>query len=250
MARKRPGRVLGGLVLVTLLVLLVAAPLLAGRAGATVGSHGSAGAVVVPATSGVQASVTWNGVSVDSADSISSAISTNFASTIDLHYSWSSVTVVGILGGPLYNISDARLQMFYFGYALATRDVLDASPSAATSGSFDMEWDPGVLQWLLAGTYGITVSLLAPNGTTVWSEPFFIHVNAPGGVGAIIPILLIVIGIYEIYELARSGRQAAIDHETPPPAGPSKPGGGSTPPSDAAGGTGSGTDGVPPKEGS
>ena len=115
-----------------------------------------------------------------------------------------------------YNISDARLQMFYFGFPLATRDVVDSNPQLANNGSFDMSWDPGVLQWVLAGIYGVTTSLLAPNGSTMWSDAFFVHVTAPGGVGAILPILLLLIGAYELFELARaSGGQSASPPKQP-----------------------------------
>jgi hypothetical protein len=158
-------------------------------------------------SAGLSAVVTWNGVDVSTASGISSAISTDFSSTIDVHYAWSS-------SGPQYTISDARLQMYYFGFALGTRDIIDSNPMAGTTGNFDMPWDPGVLQWLIIGSYSITASLLSPNGTTEWSEQFFVHVTAPAAIGAAIPILLILIGVYEAYSLARSGRQAAIGAPT------------------------------------
>src|SRR5579871_562724 len=249
-----PGRgpLLGRLAVVAVLALMVALPTVG--APAARGTVGPAREIVLslPGTAGFHASVTWNGADVSTAGTISSAISTAFGSTIDLHYTW-SFTTGGI--GPIvkaFNISDARLQMFYFGFPLATRDVVDSNPQLASNGTFDMSWDPGVLQWVLAGIYGLTASLIATNGTTIWSEPFYVHVSAPGGVGAVLPILLILIGIYEIYELARAGRQAA---PTPskqsagsPPTGPSKPPGAGTeaPPKESAPAEPSP---APPKEG-
>jgi hypothetical protein len=230
---------------VSLLVLFVVAGL--GSSGAF--AQPAAGAqpsstVMAASTGGVAAVVTWNGQNIVSAPAISSAISTDFSSTIDVHYNWSST-------GTSYTISDARLQIFYFGFALGTRDIIDSNPVAATNGSFDMPWDPGVLQWLIIGTYALTASLLAPNGTTMWSEQFYLHVSAPAAIGAAIPIILILIGIWEVYSLARSGRQAAITS-------PAKRKGdgplGSTPTTDpttgteVSTGTTSATDSAPPKE--
>jgi hypothetical protein len=214
---RRSASVLLGVAIAGLLLVLGLAPVIGAHAlpaAATLGGPRPFGAA---ASSDLTGRVTWNGNDVATAATMSSALSTNFGSTVDLHYVWSSGGA-GSGAGALYNISDARLQMFYFGFALATRDVLDSTPVAADNGTFDMTWSPGVLQWLLAGTFGLTASLLAPNGTTEWSQNFFVHVTAPASIGAVIPILLIIIGIYEFYALAMSGRQAAM---SAPSAGPS-----------------------------
>lgn len=248
---RRPLRNLGGLAIVLVLALLVALPMTGARA-----AGGGAGAthrlsMVEPLdAAGVAGAVTWNGASVASSSSISSALTTNFGSSINLVYTWRSASGAG---AP-FNISDARLQMFYFGFALATRDVINSNPRADLGGTFNMSWDPGVLQWVLAGTYGVTASLLAPNGTTMWSEAFFVRVTAPGGVGAVLPILLILIALYEVYSLARSGRQAVFGKPAPassPPASPPPGPAGSEAPSAPAASTepSPGSSGAPPKEG-
>ncbi|MCI4360178.1 MAG: hypothetical protein L3J91_00580, partial [Thermoplasmata archaeon] len=216
------GRALGSLRLAVasaLIVVVLVAPasalVEAGRP-----EPGTAGFLPASSPSGLSATVTWNGKDVASASTIPSALSTGFTSTIDVHYTWSS-SAVGPLRVSSYTIGTARLQMFYFGFPLGTRDVVDTNPVPATNGSFDMAWDPGVLQWVLAGSYAMTASLIAPNGTTEWSESFFIHVTATAGIGAALPIILIVIGLWELYSLARSGREAA---PRPPKAkGPSPP---------------------------
>jgi len=201
----------------------------------------SSGAGVRPSADppgAITATVTWNGVDVSSASSNSAALSTNFGSTIDVHYTWSSKGGLGASAPPLYNISTARLQMFYLGFALDTRDVVDSNPLAASNGSFDMSWDPGFLRYVVEGAFGLTASLIAPNGSTMWSENFFIHANAPFSVLALLPILLLVIAAYEVYLLLVSGRQnlagpTAASVGTPPknpPAPPtSAPAPGSTP---------------------
>jgi len=214
-----------------LLLLMVVAPV-----GAMSGpSAAPKGASVVPAagSSGINANVTWNGMNIGSAGTISSGIMTNFGSAINLVYTWSATSGIGPRSGPTYNISTARLQMFYFGFPIGTRDVINSNPIADRYGQFNMSWDPGVLQWILTGDYKITASLIAPNGTSEWSQDFFIHVTAPAAIGAAMPILLILVGIWEVYSLARSGRQAAI---SAPPAGKGKE------PAAAASGTAASTD--------
>ncbi len=168
------------------------------------------------AASGVHAYVTWDGVNTTSATSASAALSTNFASTIQLKYHWSSAS--------LYNISDARLQMFYFGFALSTRDVLDSNPIATNNGTFTMTWQAGALDYLLEGTYRLTATLLTPGGASEWSQSFYIRASAPLNVLAAIPIILILIAIYEIYGLLTAGRTPSM---AKPPKKPAK-----TPPSE------------------
>lgn len=164
----------------------------------------------------LSAQVTWDGTDVGSYASPSAALSSSFASNIDIHYAWRATAGPSSAPG-LFNISDARLQIFYFGVALVTRDVLDANPQAAASGAFDMGWGGSYLEWVTAGIYRLTASLLAPNGTQMWAESFYIHVAAPYVLLAALPLVLIVIGAYETYALLTSGRLARR-----PPSAPAK----------------------------
>ncbi|MGI0151469.1 MAG: hypothetical protein ACREC5_06000, partial [Thermoplasmata archaeon] len=208
---------------------------LSGLLAPTAADRGGPTAAVAPAVSSVAAEVTWNGANVASFGTPSAAVATSFASTIDVRYSWSATP--GPLGLPgLFNVSDARLQMFYFGVALGTRDVLEANPHAAASGVIDMKWDASVLQYLVEGTYELTASLLAPNGTTLWSESFYLHASAPYFVLALVPLLMILLAIYEAYGLLTSGSQArrkALPAKAPPS-------GGAPPPSANESGSGAG----------
>ncbi|HYK93654.1 MAG TPA: hypothetical protein VEY07_06395 [Thermoplasmata archaeon] len=204
-------------------------------------ARGTRRAVSLDATgaSGLQAVVTWGGTDVAGAGSMSSAIATSLSSVVDVRYNWTAVAVPRSGPGPEFNISTARLEMFYFGYPLSTRDVVRTNPVSATSGQFDMSWDPGILRYLLSGTYSLTASLIAPNGTTEWSEKFYLRVTAPGTIGAALPIILILIGIWEVYSLARSGRQAALGRPAPapskaPPTSPEKPATAKTEPEESA----------------
>ena len=149
--------------------------------------------------------VTWNGRNVSTAATDASPLSVSFGGVVDVHYTW---TVRSAGNGEMATISDARLEMVYFGAALSTRDQVASVPVVASNGSFDMAWDPGLLRYVLAGNYQLIASLLAPNGTTMWSESFFVHENAPYEVLAALPTLLVVLLLYEFYAVAVTGRKA------------------------------------------
>ncbi|MGB6442637.1 MAG: hypothetical protein WBF81_05000, partial [Thermoplasmata archaeon] len=191
-----------GAALTVVLALLLVVP--AGSL-ATSGSGGTRSAAVSPAASnGVSAIVTWDGNNILSAGKVSSAFQIQFNGAVNLLYTWSSV------GSSAYTVSDARLQIFYFGFALATRDITDALPVSSHSGNFTMNWTTGPLQYVLEGTYRLVASLLEPNGSTVWSQSFWTQVAAPFYIGAALPIILILIVIYELYAVATVGKQAAL----------------------------------------
>lgn len=173
----------------------------------------AAGCAGTPVSNGISANVLWNGVNVCSYSSASSSLSVDFSKSADLRYFWNASTASAV------SVNDARLEMFYFGFALVTRDQIASVPETAT-GTFDMSWNPGVLTYVLEGVYGLTASLVAPNGTTMWSEHFFVTALAPLSILAVLPIILLVIAIYEAYSLAISGRQAGLGR---PPAVPSPP---------------------------
>lgn len=208
--------------------LLVLSGLLAGGVAPAVGlSHAPARVGTITLASAappgpVHAFVTWDGTNVSTATSDSSARSVNLASTITLRYIWSSAG--------LHTISDARLQMFYFGFALSTRDVLDENPQPANNGSFTMTWQAGTIAYLLEGTFRLTASLLDPAGNTMWSEDFFIHANAPFSLLAAIPIVLVLIAVYEVYGLLTSGREPPLSKPASrPPKSPPSGGKGAEP---------------------
>jgi hypothetical protein len=165
---------------------------------------------------GFYGQVTWNGVNVATASSTSSAIGIQFSNTAHLYYNWTSLR--------LWNIDDARLQLFDFGFALETRDVTLSGSVAGLAGNIPLNWTPGTVQYAIEGVYKITASLVALNGSTVWSENFFVHATAPLSILAVFPIVLIAIAIYELYELAYVGRHAARGPKGPaPPTPPSTP---------------------------
>lgn len=160
--------------------------------------------------------VTWNGVDVGTAGTTSSALAIDLSQPANLLYRWSTGGVSTV------TISDVRLQMFYFGFAVATRDVYLTNPSASATGQLPLNWTPISISSVLEGVYRLTASMIAPNGTTMWSEDFYVHGTALFGLIAVLPLVLLIIAVYEIYALVRSGRYAELDRKkgAPPPATP------------------------------
>lgn len=210
------------------LFLLPAASLAAdGRSPAAGTAAGCSG---ITSSEGVTGEVTWNGADICSYGSASSALAFDFTSTANVRFYWNDSTAA-------VNIDDARLQMFYLGFAVSTRDVIESNSVATETGTpFDMGWNPGVLTYILEGVFGLSASLLLTNGTTVWSENFYVKATAPYYIGALVPIVLILIGVYELYAVARSGRYAAMGAKAPPPppAAPPPTGAPAPPPTETA----------------
>ncbi len=213
--------------------------LLIGVVGLGVIPLGSAAASPAPAVHPsvtVTSTVTWNGVNVDTASGVSSALSIGLSSPANLLYNWSESASAG---SPI-TVTDARLQMYYFGYAVASRDITLSNPAPSRGGAIALNWTPIAVNYVLGGVYRLTASLLVANGSTVWSENFYVRGNAPAGILAALPIILLLIAIYEVYLLVRSGRYAALDRKPPTPANPPQAGGSPPPPAAPP---------VPPSEG-
>ncbi len=209
-AVRRSPSITVALTLVAIVALLLVPGALAGAAVAAGAPTGNcAGAT---ATNGIVAVVTWNGIDTCTARSPSTALSVDLSATAQVNFTWSGPP------GSSTDLTDARLAMNYLGFALATRDVGPIVRTPVPGGSFAMDWNPGVLTYVVAGMYSLTASLFASNGSLVWAETFYVKATAPYLVLALFPIALLVIGAYELYHVARTGRRTrATRPDAPPP---------------------------------
>jgi hypothetical protein len=158
-------------------------------------------------TNGVTGSATWNSVNIATANTSSSAFHISFNGAVTILFGWSQP----LGAGPTWLVNDARLQIFYFGFALATRDV--TTVTGAANGNLTMgNWSTGPLEYILEGTYELTASLL-DNSKTVWSQSFWVDVAAPFYILAALPIVLILIAVYELYGVATVGKQVALKRQ-------------------------------------
>jgi len=168
--------------------------------------------------------VTWNGVDVSTAATSSSALAIDLSQSANLNYNWFTGSSAKL------SVTDARLEMFYFGFAVSTRDQLVSGAIASARGNIPLSWTPLSIGFVLEGVYRLTATFL-DNGTTLWSENFYVRGTAPLGFVALLPIVLLIIVVYELYGLVRSGRYAMLGRKSggPPPSQPSA----GTPPADA-----------------
>ncbi len=166
--------------------------------------------------------VLWNGQDISAYSTPASAVTVTFNEALNLLYSWTN-------GGATANVGDARLQMFYFGFAVSTRDVYF---TAGSFSSIPLNWTVGAIQYVVEGVFGLTASLINGAGTTVWSENFYVRLAAPYSILAIAPIVLILLAIYELYLLATCGREAGPRLQPArevPPTAPTEAGGAAAP---------------------
>ena len=221
MARVRLGIVVR-IGVISVLALIVAIPAVALSTTASLASPRSAQPVPSSLTPdpAVDYFVTWDGINVATASSPSSAVSLGLNGVANVLFSWTG----GLTGGGP-GINDARLQMRYLGFALATRDVTNGA--AASSGGIAMNWTAGSIQDLLVGLYGVTASLLTPNGTTIYSENFYVLLTAPYHIVAAAPLILLALGAYEFYAACCSGQHYKTSYR------PGRPTYGQTPSSTA-----------------
>jgi hypothetical protein len=218
------GRRLVAPALLAILVAVPSAPLLASFSAPAISSS-CAGATT---NYNVNATVTWNGVDVCTARSSSSPLKITFSQTADILFNWTALALV--------NLTDARLAMYYAGFPIVTRDVSPVSPGFALAGQFDLNWTPSSLTYAFEGLFRITATIFGSNGSTAFRENFFVRASAPGDILAVLPIVLVALGIYEAYGIATSGRQARLVGRPParPPPGAPAPSEPAAPSADAA----------------
>lgn len=181
--------------LLTLAMVLPTAALLAAAAPSSAPS--SSAPLVAPS----QPEVTWNTIDIATANTASSAFTVTFNEAVNILFTWN------LSNRSTSNVNDARLQMLYFGFAFSTRDVSSIGGGNVGPSSAVMNWTVGAIQYVFEGVFGVTASLIAANnGSTVWSENFYVRLVAPFAILAALPLLLIVLGIYEVYMAITTGK--------------------------------------------
>jgi hypothetical protein len=173
--------------------------------------------------SNVSAGVTWDGTNISAAGTIGSAFVLQGEQTVKVVFEY---TVQGTGPGP----ATAEVVLTYLGDALTSTGTATGAGSNG-SGTATFSWSFGNLVELTEGAYHLTASLLDVNGSTLWSQGFYINVEAPFRVSSGLFVFLIVLGAVEGYSIAVALRRRKIKH-LPRPArrGPPPPPGGRGPP--------------------
>jgi hypothetical protein len=190
-----------------------------------------------PSPSGARASanfadvsVTWDGSSISHAGSPASALSISKGQTATVVF-----TFVQSIGGPIRN---ATLQLTYLGVVLTTSRAA-AQPIVGPPGAYGagINWSFGPLYDALEGVFEFTAGLVYANGSTAWTQTFFVFAKAPYLLESGAVVVLIILAIAELYwgvAAIRQARKGAKPSATPPASG-------STAAPDSGSGTGSTT---------
>jgi hypothetical protein len=175
------------------------------------------------AASVLTASATWNGQSISSASSPGSAFSLEKGQTATVNYSYG-----GLAGGQVQN---ATLELTYLGIVLTTsRSGTHVVGGPPIAGAAQINWSFGPLFDALEGVFQLTATLLYANGTTAWSESFYVFAKAPYLLESGAVVVLLILSIAELYWGIASIRDARRGRK---PATPSSPPSGGSPPATA-----------------
>jgi hypothetical protein len=140
--------------------------------------------------------IVFNGVNINSHDSLSSAIVTNFSGVFSTAFSWSSTT-----GAP-QTVTQVQIQLLFFGTSIATSSAQFLQ--TGVSGNYTLKSDFTQNRYIYEGVYEIKATI-SNDGTTLYSQNFFIWIQATDHL-TVVNIVLIALIILEIYEVAALGR--------------------------------------------
>lgn len=196
--------------------LLLVVPLLlsAGSLGSPPAGHTSPASGTPPGGSpgGISYSFTWNGKGVANATTTASALGVSLSSPIAMQFHWTGPGPQGPPGG----VSEVEFQAFLFGFPFITRALTNTPALTSSTGVSNLTWDPGALNYLIAGSYQCLASIFSPNGTTLWSEWFYVNIHAPYTIGAVLPLILLLLVLFEVYAVLTV-------KPTPPKGGAARP---------------------------
>jgi len=171
---------------------------------------------------------TWDGQNLSSASTPAGAFSLQSGDTAAVRLSY--------VGPGAAQVGNSTLVVTYLGLALTTsRAGAHVVGGPPITGASQINWSFGSLSEALEGVFQLTVSLLFQNGSSAWSESFYVFVKAPYELesGAVVVLLILVAaelywGLAAIRE-ARKGRRPGSGSTAPAPSTGSQPGEGTTP---------------------
>jgi len=179
-------------------------------------------------SSSVTSTVVFNGVNVASHTTAGSAIVTNFSGVFSTVFDWTSSP-----GAAPVFVTEGVLALLFFGEAIGTSTQQQPENG---HGNITLKSDFTQNKYLFEGNYEIQATLQS-NGTTVFTEDFYIWVQATNHL-TLVNVALILIAILEIWQIAALGsvkkaRQQLGIKPSPPPSStpPSTPPPSSPPPS-------------------
>jgi hypothetical protein len=173
-------------------------------------------APLVPAIFPLAASVTWNGQNISSASSVSGAFTSNKGDTAAVRFTFS--------GDDTANITNVTLEVTYLGIVLTTsRSTPHIVGGPPVTGSAVINWSFGSLYDALEGVFHLTASLVYANGSTAWSEGFYVFVKTPYLLESGAVVVLLILTAAELYWGISAIREARKGRKPAPTPGPTQP---------------------------
>jgi hypothetical protein len=144
------------------------------------------------------AKLLWNGVDASTAPTPSSAITWSFSTVSTAQFVWHG-------GSNGTTISQAFLVIVFLGLPGYTKQQVESPALPSAGGGINMSYDASQFQWFLQGLYQLHGYLQNPNGSTVWSETFYVRTTQPL---TVVSIGLIALIAAELYMIATVGPRA------------------------------------------
>jgi hypothetical protein len=167
---------------------------------------------------GLSGSLSFSGFATTGAGTPSSALTVGPGS-VSASFHWDqSARSQGHLA-----IAQAQIEALVFGFSAFTRVQVLTPPTSNVTGWVNMSSDFSIVRYLAEGLYQVVGTLTAQDGSTIWQESFYVHVVSSYHF-VVINILLVLIAVYEVYNIAKLGSTRALKKPetspTPPEAIP------------------------------
>jgi hypothetical protein len=202
--RPRPGYPALRLLPCAALAVLLVLPLVAGAGVVSVGgTHFTPASVTGSAKGDVE--VQADGHPTAGAGSVSSAVLISLSTPVNVTFQYA--TPGG--AGPGLSVAVARLQLIVFDVPAGVKEVDLSNVHPATSGTVSVIGDYTYAKYLIEGAYELHALLLDPNGSTLFSETFFINVHEPYDLTVVTVIFGLLI-LYELYAVATLGSAQSV----------------------------------------
>lgn len=190
-----------------LLALVLLLPILAGTGlGSASTSRPTLAAASGSAASEVQ--VAADGHPTAGASSVSSAVVISLNKPVNVTFTYATATGTGLAASGI-SVGVARLQLIVFGVAAGVKELDLSNVHPSTSGTISVIGDYSYAQYLIEGVYLMHAFLFDPNGSTLYSESFYVKVHATYDL-TVITVAFAVLLLYEVYTVATLGSARSV----------------------------------------
>jgi hypothetical protein len=165
--------------------------------GGTSGARGAlSGAATTPATSSFTAGLTFQGEPVSAHATAGSAITTQFGHVFTSVFTWQSP-------GQATLVTKGTIFVHFLGATIGSTSNSLQGAVPAVNGSITLTSDFSQDQYLFEGVYQVEGTLY-DQGQAIWNTTFYVWIQAPDHL-TVVNIALILIAIFEIYQIAALG---------------------------------------------